>query len=252
MQHHEHERISPGDNAPTPSQLRKLALIGGLSAVRRARLRRLRENNDDRQRRITIGGTNPPVFYTAKTQTDLSNFVGQAVPRQMSGRFSARIDEAGEKTWNLKFVDIQHETSDSGHGAGERTVYNFEWTRASVKLARRTLEAFGDGRSRGRVEGNDEMDRLMNEIDQFHLEDDIAQQWSLELDMAEVTKADCQNLIDEAGSFFDQIDDEFVVKGALRSKDEELDNNRSDGFVRESATAGEDNSWPSDDLDDVE
>ncbi|MDN5819566.1 MAG: hypothetical protein L0H36_01885 [bacterium] len=242
MEDQDHERILPDDNAPTPSQLRKLALVGALSAVRRSRLRRLREDTDMMQERITAGGTNPPIFYASRADFRPSSATEDSVPCQMSGMISARIDEDNEKTWSLKFVDIEHQSSDPARATGERSVYLFEWTRARVKLARRSLQSFSRAGTSGQIDGTDEMDALMNQIDRFKAEDDIAGQWALELEMEEVTAADCQDLLENASNFFGQIDREFFSKDTLPGDVEKIEQNGTANLAAK-AMASNNDSW---------
>lgn len=228
MEYQKRERILPGEMAPTPDQLRDLAHIGVSSAARRSSLKRLASRATKASSSEAKERKSPPVFFAAETGLELDEEGDSELLRKLTARVGVRRHtETGKKTWTLKWSDIQHQRTVQGRIVGERTTYVFEWSKTRVELARRSLQAFNHEKMLREVDGVDAMDRLMNEISQFHVDDDVAQQWQLELNMEEVTRADCDWLIDDARQYFSQVDDEFVERQARQKQRFEQDKPRA-------------------------
>ncbi len=181
---HDYERRIHED-APEPSQLKRLAAVGAASAATRQQLKRL-----------------PRRESRAHYFIDEIDFVGadelgqgepQEIRHRMAGRVGVRLASDGaSKVWSLKYFDTYWVNQDSGW-QGERTLYRFEWDRRGTLLAERTLTVVGVERPET---------TLQDYVEHFQVADDEAAIWHVRQEMAQVTAGDCEGLVHDARAYF--------------------------------------------------
>lgn len=184
----EHERIINSD-APTPTQLHKLAAIGISSAASRERLKHLKRSGRAHYfiDEIDLAGD----FSLADDEI-------VQIRHRMAVRVGVRPPEPGlQKSWSLKYFDTFWAESRPGVWLGGRTMYRFEWNRNRATLAERTL----------RVVGIDRPDETLDSyLDRFSVRDDDAAILSVRQDVENVTGEDCEDLMRDASDYFGVID----------------------------------------------
>lgn len=184
----EHERIISPD-APTPTQLHKLAAIGISSAASRERLKHLKRSGRAHYfiDEIDLAGD----FSPAEDEI-------VQIRHRMAGRVGVRPPAPGSpKSWSLKYFDTFWAESKPGVWLGGRTLYRFEWNRMRTTLAERTL----------RVVGIDRPDESLDAyLDRFSVRDDDITMLSVKQDVENVTSEDCEDLMRDASDYFGVID----------------------------------------------
>jgi|GEM_PF-2381226 len=183
------------DTPPTIEQLRRLASVGVRSAVAREKFRDLRLHDN------THYHVDELQFRVGETHEENDVFLPYEVRHRVSARIGVRQATAETpKTWSLKFFDtyFSKPRTPNSYWRAERSTYRFEWTRARVLMADRTLRlvGFDDGRD----------EDLEYYLDHMLLRPDEATFLSIEDDLRMISEADCDELIKDTADYFSTLE----------------------------------------------
>jgi hypothetical protein len=180
------------DNPPTPEQLHALAAVGVKSAVSRERFKTLKKNQ----------GVH---YFIDELDHMIATEAEEELPMQIRHRMAVRIaarppQERSDKIWSLKYFDTYFVESrdEPGNWVGERSTYRFEWTRARILMADRTLRLVGFPAP---YEEN-----LENDLEHFKVSDDDAAILQVSEEMRMVSSDDCDVLIKDMSDYFSVVE----------------------------------------------
>jgi len=186
----EAERLVHAD-APTQEQLQRLASIGIRSAVDRGRFKSIQRKRQAH-------------YFIDELDLLADGVVEEDTPTQIRHRMAVRIgvrppQENLPKTWSLKYFDTYFVEAQPGEWKGERSVYQFEWTRSRILMANRTLRLVG-------FEAPYDQDDLEAQLDHFKIRDDDAAILRVSEELRTVTEDDCEELIKDMTDYFTVVD----------------------------------------------
>lgn len=177
-----------GDNPPTTSQLFRLAAQAMSSA---------RETNTKRAMR-----TKPHAHFSVQElhyYNDASDIAYDDYPAEIRHRMAIRIgrrtlDGIPIREWSLKLFNTRWYERPGGDWTGVRDRYSFEWMHDTVTLAERQAV----------IVPQSHQPDLYDYLGHTVIREDAADILAAELEMAEVTADDCEQLIAEATDYYGQ------------------------------------------------
>lgn len=173
------------ENAPRPAQLRRLAMIGGASALERKKIRRLNKLDN-------------ALFFIDEVDLLAVDARESDELVRMRHRMSARLGrKALSDSWSFKFYDTYWVEQSPGTWSSERAQYRFEWTADDVYMAERQIRVVSEGEYRPERD-------LADELDHFFVPDDQSYIWHAQYELERLTAGDVDMLIDDARAYYSQ------------------------------------------------
>jgi hypothetical protein len=177
------------ENAPTPQQMRRLALVGLSSAKGRQTLRR-REAAGDYYALDALES----VVEIGSDGGELSSL------RHTMGMRIGKRAVHGVDIWRLEYYNSQHLPRQQQRRSTSVSVrYEFEWNKEQTFVARRMVKL---------LRQNDTMVKsdIGDDVDRFYIRDDEASILGTEVDFEQVTYDDSEDLIQETTAYYSLVD----------------------------------------------
>lgn len=184
---------NPENNtSPTTQQMRRLARISVTSA---------QEHRDLRRKPGRYYGTDTLGSMTTNDVSDellgLDHKVGIDLNRIKTGFMTA--------VWRLRYIDVNSIQRLNGEHQKMKAMYDFEWNEQGVYIAKRTLSTMTDAFT-------PDVDYF---LDHLAIKDDALTIVAAEADFENVTKGDCDRLIDETTQYYQQVKETHQAKSLL-------------------------------------
>jgi len=175
-----------GDNPPTTSQLFRLASYAMSSARATRTHRRMR--------------TKPRSHFSVQEThyiNDMASAIYNDYPAEIRHRMAIRIGRRmigsmPMKEWSLKFFDTYWYEKPENQWEGIRNLYRFEWVRDTVTLAEH----------RSTYVPQMEQTDMASYLQRVTVRDDVADLLRVEMELSQVTEADCELLIADVADYY--------------------------------------------------
>jgi hypothetical protein len=184
------------ESKPTVNQLKKLAAIGASSTIENASRRRSERTGE---------------FYAIDKLDSISmRNEGdglESIRHSMGMRMGKRVVDDAFSVWKLEYFDTYRIDRYSDECVKATTKYRFEWNARSVLLARRASSLIT-------IQDSLRSSDLGDEILRFHIRDDEAAILEAQMEFEQVTREDCDRLIDSTAAYYAQVRDvnrQFVL-----------------------------------------
>lgn len=173
------------DNIPSPHQLRRLAMVGASTAMRRQTLRRMARKKD-------------AYFFIDEVDylNDTEVLEAGRIRHRMAARLGKKAVETGDQ-WSFKCYDTYWVEQSADQWMAERTLYRFEWQSDQTITADRAVKVIGDEQAEARA-GYDMGDM----IDHFSVDEDAASILHAQMEFEAVTAQDCEHLIGAMSRYY--------------------------------------------------
>ena len=177
-----------GDNPPTTNQLFRLASLA-MSAANAKKVHRPSPIKPRAHYSIQ------EAYYYNEAAPMLYDDYPTEIRHRMAVRIGRRtLDNIPLREWSLKFFDTYWYEQPEGRWSGIRTQYRFEWERDTVTLAERRLTIVPQ------THRAELYDYLENATVHYGMTDLL----SAEMEMSQITKDDCEELIADAANYYSQ------------------------------------------------
>lgn len=173
------------NDTPSPMQLRRLAMVGATTAMRRQTLRRMARKKD-------------AYFFIDEVDSlnDTELLEAGRIRHRMAARLGKRAIDAGQQ-WSFKCYDTYWVEQGPDKWMAERTLYRFEWQPERTVLADRAVKIIGDVDAAARADLD-----LGDTIDGFSMSDDAASILHAQMEFEAVTASDCEHLISAMSRYY--------------------------------------------------
>lgn len=186
-----HEYIM-SDNPPQPRQLQELANISARSAADRGQLR----SPERLKSHYCIDEVD--LLNADNLSSDLGRIRHRMAVRIGKKAMNMSHEGVGEKVWTLKYFNRYFIEQASHNWISASVGYQFEWNRRHTLVARRKLRVID--------ESCPPVERLLeDEVEQFHLEPDMADMWHAKSQYEQVTSDDVEMQIAELSAYYESL-----------------------------------------------
>jgi hypothetical protein len=178
-----HEQIPVGDDAPSPEQPFRLAARGVVVAKQHQKLRTYAGAKNPRSHYMM-----PPAEVIIPNEHEVP--AGFCYERKLS----ASIARTGFRNWHMRLISTYIVTDHGIENGVERHTYSFDWNAQRTTLAHHRL----------RILPAVERD-LGDYVDQFHIDDQMVDEWYMRMQFDQVTAGDVELLTQEVSKYTGEV-----------------------------------------------